>query len=101
MIFPRLVLILLVICLMPSGVHAGGLRAGRITRLADSQLRDRLASASITLGEPVEVISRSGEEAAAVGEVVSEEAETTEVIHAAAHPGRERAEAAEAPEATE
>lgn len=61
MIFPRLVLILLVICLMPSGVHAGGLRAGRITRLADSQLRDRLASASITRGEPVEVISRSPE----------------------------------------
>jgi small subunit ribosomal protein S17 len=49
----------------------------------------------------VEVISRSGEEAAAVGEVVSEEAETPEVSHAAAHPGRERAEAAEAPEATE
>ncbi len=48
-----------------------------------------------------EVISRAGEEAAAIGEVVSEEAETTEVIHAAAHPGRERAEAGEAAEASE
>lgn len=46
----------------------------------------------------VEVISRSGEEIAAVGEVVAEEAETTEVIHAAAHPGRDRAEAPEASE---
>ena len=43
----------------------------------------------------VEVISRTGEEAAAT-ELVSEEAETSEAIHAAAHPGRVRAEAAEA-----
>jgi small subunit ribosomal protein S17 len=40
----------------------------------------------------VEVISRTGEEAAAT-ELVSEEAETSEAIHAAAHPGRVRAEA--------
>ena len=45
----------------------------------------------------VSVVARAGEHGLP-GEVVSEEAETTEAIHAAAHPGRDpRAEADEAP----
>ena len=36
----------------------------------------------------VSVLSRAGEERAAEGEIVAEEPETTEAIHAAAHPGR-------------
>ncbi len=39
----------------------------------------------------VEVISRAGE--GATGDVVTEEAETSEAIHAAAHPGRTHADA--------
>ena len=41
----------------------------------------------------IEVVSRAGE--GATGEVVSEETDTTTVIHAAAHPGRRAAGAAE------
>ena len=41
----------------------------------------------------VEVVSRAGEEAAS--EIVAEEVETSEAIHAAAHPGRVRAAEAE------
>ena len=48
----------------------------------------------------VEVLHRAGE--AAATEIVAEEAETTEAIHAAAHPGRvHAAEAGEADEAGE
>jgi small subunit ribosomal protein S17 len=36
----------------------------------------------------VSVLSRAGEERAAEGEIVAEEPETTEAIHAASHPGR-------------
>jgi small subunit ribosomal protein S17 len=39
----------------------------------------------------VSVVSRAGEEQAGVT-IIDEEAETTEAIHAAAHPGRERGE---------
>ena len=47
----------------------------------------------------VEIVSRGGEGA---GEpVVAEEAETTEAIHAAAHPGRDRAAGEGAPEVAE
>jgi small subunit ribosomal protein S17 len=42
----------------------------------------------------VEVLSRAGEAAAEAGAVVGEEKETAEAIHAAAHPGRRRAEEA-------
>jgi small subunit ribosomal protein S17 len=42
----------------------------------------------------VSVLSRAGEERARET-IVSEEAETTEVIHAVAHPGRDRGEGAE------
>ena len=45
----------------------------------------------------VEVLSRTGEEAAAT-ELVAEEAATSEAIHAAAHPGRVRAAEAAAAE---
>ena len=50
----------------------------------------------------VEITQRIGDQALP-GDIVSEEAETTEAIHAAAHPGRVRAEeaAAEAAEAAE
>src|SRR5881392_1165514 len=41
----------------------------------------------------IEVVSRAGE--GATGEVVSDETDTTTVIHAAAHPGRRAAGAAE------
>ena len=40
----------------------------------------------------VEVLSRAGEAAAEAGPLVGEETETAEAIHAAAHPGRRRAE---------
>src|SRR2546428_7639546 len=42
----------------------------------------------------IEVVTRAGEQA--VGEIVSEESDTTTVIHAAAHPGRRVAATAEA-----
>jgi small subunit ribosomal protein S17 len=48
----------------------------------------------------VRIVARAGEHQGTSAEVVAEEAETTEVIHAAAHPGRVRAaEAAAAAEA--
>jgi small subunit ribosomal protein S17 len=49
----------------------------------------------------IEVVARAGEQTP-ISEIVSEEAATTEAIHAAAHPGRHRAEeAAESVEPTE
>ncbi len=48
----------------------------------------------------IEVLSRTGEEVAQT-ELVGEEVATAEAIHAAAHPGRARAESAEAAEAPE
>ena len=48
----------------------------------------------------VEVLSRAGE-AVATSELVSEEVETAEAIHAAAHPGRTRAAEGEPAEAGE
>lgn len=38
----------------------------------------------------VSILARAGEEQAAPAEIVAEEAETSEVIHAAAHPGKAR-----------
>jgi small subunit ribosomal protein S17 len=46
----------------------------------------------------IEVVARSGEQAF-TSDIVAEEAETSEVIHAAAHPGRHRAD--ESTESTE
>lgn len=49
----------------------------------------------------IEVVARAGEQTP-ISEIVSEEAATTEAIHAAAHPGRHRAEeSAESVEPTE
>jgi len=49
----------------------------------------------------LEVVARSGEQAF-TSDIVAEEAETSEVIHAAAHPGRHRAdESTESTESTE
>jgi small subunit ribosomal protein S17 len=45
-----------------------------------------------------EVVQRAGDHAPA-SEIVAEEAETSEAIHAAAHPGRHREEASEEPPA--
>jgi small subunit ribosomal protein S17 len=42
----------------------------------------------------IEVLARAGEQTP-ISEIVSEEAATTEVIHAAAHPGRHRADEAD------
>ena len=51
----------------------------------------------------IEVVQRAGEHGLPGQEIVSEEAETTEAIHSAAHPGRHRdgdaAEAATSPDA--
>jgi small subunit ribosomal protein S17 len=46
----------------------------------------------------VRVVATAGEQHGSPAEVVAEEAETSEAIHAAAHPGRARAEAASAAE---
>src|SRR2546423_11937886 len=43
----------------------------------------------------IEIVQRAGDHGLA-SDIVSEEAETSEAIHAAAHPGRTRSEAAEA-----
>src|SRR3954471_20130397 len=48
----------------------------------------------------IKVIARAGEHGLP-GEIVAEEAETSEAIHAAAHPGRVRAEAEAEADATE
>jgi small subunit ribosomal protein S17 len=49
----------------------------------------------------VRVVAKGGEHGLPGAEIVSEEAETSEVIHAAAHPGRARGEAAEGAEGDE
>lgn len=57
--FRRIITVLIILILYPQNADAGGAITGRVVRPADTVLRNRLATAHIVRGEPMEVIAIS------------------------------------------